>query len=168
MAHEPEPPKKSALSQILSEAGWVGLVLSGLLGQLGLSALIGAIVEPPQADIGTVKVMMSVFLVTAPLTIALAIFAGAAFTGSVRGGPPLLAFLALCLVVGMLVGNGIGGAVLTPEEAAAVVDEAGLQSGVAQILARYHAAYGGATFLASAVLGGALGRWAKLLSDETS
>jgi hypothetical protein len=150
------------------------LIIGALVGQVGLDGLILALGDPPSADLGTVELLFGTFLLTAPLTVGVAVFTGLWARESGPKHPIGVGIVAvLCLGGGAAVGNSLGGAVLSQENLPLIVYGAGggpqgLARVIVNILGLYYLAYGPGLFVASLVLGFFLGRWAVLLLAEQS
>jgi hypothetical protein len=168
----PEAPP-SAWERFNSEFGWVVLVITALLGQLTVLALLTAVVEGPGGvSLEGAQVFWQVFLVTTPLTIAAIIFFAIVFAGVISSGYHLLWAGAGGLVAGAAIGTGLGTAGNIKLDAAyditggAGSSPTGLANTILWFLTAYFQLYGFQFFVASIILGAFFGKWAAWLYRE--
>lgn len=171
MAAQEAPP--SAWERFNSEFGWVALVISALLGQLTVMALLTAMVEGPGGvSLEGVQLFLQVLLVTTPLTIAAIIFFALAFGNVIANGYHLLWAGVGALFGGALIGTALGSSGNIDLDAAyditggAGSSPAGLANAILWFLTAYFQLYGFQFFVASIILGGFFGKWAAWLIRE--
>lgn len=143
-----------------TEGGWVALVISLILGQAGVDAILMALVEPPSLGVEGGKLFVQVFLVTAPLATAAAIFFSILFSGEVKGGPQLV-FLGLgALAAGAFVGTKLGSLGVVSLDTATILASESAPTAIHLNLTAYYVLYGMQYFVSALILGGFFGRWA--------
>jgi hypothetical protein len=160
-------PEDSGLGRALKQAGWGGLIMAVLIGNVPVSALIAAVVKGSATlDASAIEVYFTVFALVGPWVAVAAIFS---YLAEIENKPQMsgIAWCALfagAVCVAGFVSVSLGGAI------PATVPESGSPGGLTDYtvstLSDYLELFGPWPILAGCVEGGLFGYWAAQLQDS--
>jgi hypothetical protein len=157
------------------EAGWVGLVISVLVGQATCTNVLKPVISGMTIDSHGWELFLRVFVATTPLTIAAVIFFSLAFAGQLKNGVQILVAGAFALLGGLAIGEGLGNSSgIDPYKAENFISSFGgghplvrAFMTIVWFLTAYYQTYGWANFASSIILGAFFGKWGAWLRLES-
>jgi hypothetical protein len=160
-------PEDSGFGRALRQAGWGGLIMAVLIGNVPVSALIAAVVKGKATlDAGAIEVYFTVFVLVAPWVAVVAIFS---YLAEVKDKPQMSGYawfllFALAVCVAGFASVSLGGAV--PATVPASGSPGGLADYTVSTLGEYLELFGPWPILAGCVEGGLFGYWAAQLQNS--
>lgn len=159
-----------SFKRVLKQAGWVGLVLSILIGNVPWSLALKSVIER-KAPVGldTVQTYVTIFVLFTPFVVLFAILGFMVATKTIPqvNGAALLIGAGLLWWVATLVSYSLGGAFPTATTRVPQGGPTGALEYIVSSIGTYINYYGPVPVVAGPIEGAALGYWASVLSRDS-